>query len=95
MALAGYSYPVSFEDIPPLSTVYPKLTKETLNDPFDPYPVSEHPPALDDICLYMHSSGEYILGINIYLFHVYSRVNLVPQSGSSIASHHIAMAKLP
>ncbi|KAF8901178.1 acetyl-CoA synthetase-like protein [Gymnopilus junonius] len=49
-------YNISFEEVPPLSEIFPKLGNETAADPFEPYPKAPRPP-LDNTALYLHSSG--------------------------------------
>ena len=56
LASCDASYPLSIEEVPSLSQIYPKLGHETLEDTFEPCP--EGPRAsMDDILLYLHSSG--------------------------------------
>ncbi|KAJ7095660.1 putative aminoadipate reductase [Mycena epipterygia] len=47
---------LTIEEIPLLAQIYPNLGVETQEDPFEPYPASAQP-SIDDICLYLHSSG--------------------------------------
>ena len=47
---------VSIEEVPPLLEIYPKLGHEKEEDPFEPYPAGPRP-SLDDVCVYLHSSG--------------------------------------
>lgn len=56
--LAGHdpSLIVSIEEVPPFHEIYPKLGREQEQDPFEPYPSGPRPP-LDDVCIYLHSSG--------------------------------------
>ncbi|EPQ57812.1 acetyl-CoA synthetase-like protein [Gloeophyllum trabeum ATCC 11539] len=50
-------YELHIEEIPTLSQAYPKLGEESAADPFVEYPPLEYEPAMDDVCLYLHSSG--------------------------------------
>ncbi|KAF8869423.1 putative aminoadipate reductase [Infundibulicybe gibba] len=45
------------EEVPPLNIIYPRIGAETAADPFKPYPPPPTRPSLDDIALYLHSSG--------------------------------------
>ncbi|KAF8878948.1 putative aminoadipate reductase [Infundibulicybe gibba] len=45
------------EEVPPLDVIYPRIGAETALDPFKPYPPPPTRPSLDDIALYLHSSG--------------------------------------
>ncbi|PPQ75729.1 hypothetical protein CVT24_002582 [Panaeolus cyanescens] len=45
------------EEMPPLDEIYPKLGRETAEDPFEPYPKAANKPPLDNVMLYLHSSG--------------------------------------
>jgi acyl-coenzyme A synthetase/AMP-(fatty) acid ligase len=47
---------LSIEEVPLLHEIYPKLGHEKEEDPFEPYPPGPRP-SLDDICIYIHSSG--------------------------------------
>ncbi|KAK7042179.1 Non-canonical non-ribosomal peptide synthetase FUB8 [Favolaschia claudopus] len=49
-------FQLTVEEIPSLGEIYPNLGVENSACVFQPYP-SQTPPQLDDICLYMHSSG--------------------------------------
>ncbi|KAJ7141641.1 hypothetical protein C8R46DRAFT_968667 [Mycena filopes] len=50
-------YRLSIEAIPSLLDVYPQLGGETAANSFEPYPAAAENPDLDDICMYLHSSG--------------------------------------
>ncbi|KAF8154567.1 hypothetical protein B0H34DRAFT_661311 [Crassisporium funariophilum] len=50
-------YELIIEEMPPLHEIYPKLGVERLTDPFEEYPKRAVRPPLDDIMLYLHSSG--------------------------------------
>lgn len=50
------SYPLTVEEIPPLAEIFPRLGNETVDDPFKPYPRAPRPP-LDNVIMYLHSSG--------------------------------------
>lgn len=50
-------YALSMEEIPTLAQIYPRLGCETVNDPFVLYPVPNPLRRLDDIVMYIHSSG--------------------------------------
>jgi acyl-coenzyme A synthetase/AMP-(fatty) acid ligase len=44
-------------EMPPVLEIYPKLGKETAQDPFEPYPKPAVRPDANDAVLYLHSSG--------------------------------------
>ena len=48
---------LSVEEIPTLAQCYPYLGRETYNDTFVPYPALQRPQGMDDVILYIHSSG--------------------------------------
>ncbi|KAJ7718257.1 putative aminoadipate reductase [Mycena metata] len=50
-------YELSIEEIPLLEQLYPHLGHETTQDGFVPYPSPTVKPALDDVAMYLHSSG--------------------------------------
>ncbi|KAJ7731258.1 acetyl-CoA synthetase-like protein [Mycena metata] len=50
-------YPLSLEEIPLLGQIYPHLGHETTEDPFVPYPGPKMRTALDEVAMYVHSSG--------------------------------------
>lgn len=50
-------YTLSIEEIPTLAQIFPRLGSEVVNDPFVPYPAPNPLRALDDIVMYIHSSG--------------------------------------
>ncbi|KAJ3509565.1 hypothetical protein NLJ89_g5155 [Agrocybe chaxingu] len=54
--LAADSYEISIEEAPPLLEIFPKLGHEKEEDPWEPYPSAPRPP-LDDVLVYLHSSG--------------------------------------
>ncbi|KAJ3503559.1 hypothetical protein NLJ89_g8377 [Agrocybe chaxingu] len=54
--LASSLYELALEEMPPLLEIFPKLGYEKEEDPFQLYPGSSRPP-LDDILMYLHSSG--------------------------------------
>jgi acyl-coenzyme A synthetase/AMP-(fatty) acid ligase len=56
LASSDPDFVVSIEEVPPLLEIYPKLGHEKEEDPFEPYPAGPRP-SLDDICIYLHSSG--------------------------------------
>ncbi|KAJ3776028.1 putative aminoadipate reductase [Lentinula raphanica] len=51
----GSSYDVTFEEIPSLNNLYPKLARELPSDPFEEYPSMN--PGPDDTAIILHSSG--------------------------------------
>jgi acyl-coenzyme A synthetase/AMP-(fatty) acid ligase len=57
MSLTPTDFPFSIEEIPTLAQCYPYLGRETYNDTFVPYPASQKPQGMDDVILYIHSSG--------------------------------------
>ncbi|KAJ7360791.1 amp-CoA ligase [Mycena albidolilacea] len=48
---------LSIEEIPLLGQIYPHLGHETTEDTFVPYPDPEEKIGLDEVALYLHSSG--------------------------------------
>ncbi|KAJ7718234.1 putative aminoadipate reductase [Mycena metata] len=51
-------YELSIEEIPFLGQLYPHLGHETTEDAFVPYPSPTVKPALEDVAMYLHSSGK-------------------------------------
>ncbi|KAF4610095.1 hypothetical protein D9613_010628 [Agrocybe pediades] len=45
------------EEMPPIMEIYPKMGRETKDDPFEEYPKVAVRPPLDNTMLYLHSSG--------------------------------------
>ncbi|KDR77645.1 hypothetical protein GALMADRAFT_1326492 [Galerina marginata CBS 339.88] len=45
------------EEMPPFHEIYPKMGRETKDDPFEEYPKPAVRPHLDNVLLYLHSSG--------------------------------------
>lgn len=56
-SLIPADFPISIEEIPTLAQCYPHLGKETQKDIFVPYPTSQMRREMDDVVLYLHSSG--------------------------------------
>ncbi|KAJ7075616.1 putative aminoadipate reductase [Mycena belliarum] len=50
-------YKLSIEEIPLLGQIYPHLGRETVEDAFVPFPEPATKAALDNVALYLHSSG--------------------------------------
>ncbi|KAF7329341.1 Acetyl-CoA synthetase-like protein [Mycena kentingensis (nom. inval.)] len=57
VAQAEPAYPIVVEEMPTLAQMYPFLGRETPVDKFVPYPPLKSSPSLDDVVLYLHSSG--------------------------------------
>lgn len=55
--LEKINYPLTVVEMPPVRDIYPKMGKETKDDPFTEYPKASVRPDLDDVMLYLHSSG--------------------------------------
>ncbi|KAJ7731236.1 putative aminoadipate reductase [Mycena metata] len=55
--LSAKRYELSVEEIPLLGQLYPRLGHETAEDHFVAYPSSTVKPALDEVAMYLHSSG--------------------------------------
>ncbi|KAJ7484451.1 putative aminoadipate reductase [Mycena latifolia] len=51
------NFVLRIEEAPSLSQIYPNLGVETPICPFEPYTRPTNFPALNDVCLYLHSSG--------------------------------------
>ncbi|KAG6828273.1 putative NRPS-like protein biosynthetic cluster [Tricholoma furcatifolium] len=45
------------DEVPSFSSAYPRLGRESMEDPFERYPDPVQRPSLDDLCIYLHSSG--------------------------------------
>jgi acyl-CoA synthetase (AMP-forming)/AMP-acid ligase II len=56
-SLTPTDFPFSIEEIPTLAQCYPYLGRETYSDTFVPYPALQGPQGMDDVILYIHSSG--------------------------------------
>ncbi|KAJ7153103.1 putative aminoadipate reductase [Mycena crocata] len=56
-AQAEPDFSLRIDEVPSLSQVYPNLGVEAASCPFEPYMPSINVPALDDVCVYLHSSG--------------------------------------
>jgi hypothetical protein len=54
------TYELSVEEIPLLGQLYPHLGHETTEDAFVPYPDPTTRTSLDDIAMYLHSSGVFL-----------------------------------
>jgi len=50
------SYELVIEEVPSLHDVFPKLGVETKDDPFTPFKTN-YKPKLDEVAMYLHSSG--------------------------------------
>jgi acyl-coenzyme A synthetase/AMP-(fatty) acid ligase len=50
------SHELVIEEVPSLHDIFPKLGVETEHDPFTPF-VANSKPKLDEIAIYLHSSG--------------------------------------
>ncbi|KAL1718564.1 hypothetical protein EV715DRAFT_291172 [Schizophyllum commune] len=53
----GPEYTLEVDEVPVLDTVFPHLAREQEADAFEPYPEPSVGPKLDDMLLYLHSSG--------------------------------------
>ncbi|KAJ3731308.1 putative aminoadipate reductase [Lentinula guzmanii] len=62
-------FDVSFEEVPSLHELYPKLGAETIADPFQPYPTCPIPLSPHETAMYLHSSGSTGLPKAIPLSH--------------------------
>nr|F8P9P5.2 RecName: Full=Adenylate-forming reductase Nps11; AltName: Full=Benzoic acid reductase; AltName: Full=Nonribosomal peptide synthase-like enzyme 11; Short=NRPS-like [Serpula lacrymans var. lacrymans S7.9]ANX99775.1 benzoic acid reductase [Serpula lacrymans] len=51
------SFNFSFQDVPCLAHIYPKLGLETIDDPFEPFPARPSRPSASEVMMYLHSSG--------------------------------------
>jgi hypothetical protein len=54
------------EEIPLLGQIYPHLGQETTEDTFVPYPNPTIKIALDDVALYLHSSGWFTFTLHLF-----------------------------
>ena len=50
-------YELLIEELPALDVIFPRLGIEREEDPFIPYPTLETRPAISDVCMFLHSSG--------------------------------------
>ena len=50
------AYELIIEEVPTLRDIFPKLGVETKDDPFTPFK-TDYKPKLDEIAMYLHSSG--------------------------------------
>lgn len=50
-------FELAVEEMPPIREIYPKLGHETKDDPFQEYPKPPVRPPMDNVLLYLHSSG--------------------------------------
>ncbi|KAJ7886914.1 hypothetical protein B0H13DRAFT_1627703 [Mycena leptocephala] len=57
LSTTDHPYELSVEEIPLLGQLYPHLGHETTEDAFVPYPDPTTRTSLDDIAMYLHSSG--------------------------------------
>jgi acyl-CoA synthetase (AMP-forming)/AMP-acid ligase II len=55
-ALSDPNYVLQIDEVPAISTIFPKLGNEKVEDPFQEYPSGTRR-GLDDVLLYLHSSG--------------------------------------
>ncbi|KAI4521215.1 acetyl-CoA synthetase-like protein [Schizophyllum commune Loenen D] len=53
----GLEYALKVDEVPALDVVYPRLAREQVADDFKPYPKPSVESKLDDMLLYLHSSG--------------------------------------
>ncbi|KAJ6487136.1 putative aminoadipate reductase [Mycena vitilis] len=51
------AYELTIEEVPLLGQLYPRLGRETTEDTFVPYPSPSTPIELDNVLMYLHSSG--------------------------------------
>ncbi|KAJ7446336.1 putative aminoadipate reductase, partial [Mycena latifolia] len=51
------NFSLKIEELPSLAQIYPNLGSETADCAFEPYMAQSAPPSLDDLCIYLHSSG--------------------------------------
>jgi acyl-CoA synthetase (AMP-forming)/AMP-acid ligase II len=54
--LTDAPFGLTFEEMPSLPEIFPKLGHEKPSDPFRPYPIGPRP-SPEDILIYFHSSG--------------------------------------
>ncbi|KAF8054252.1 putative aminoadipate reductase [Lyophyllum atratum] len=57
LASSDPAFPLQIEEIPSLAEIYPKLGRETAQDPFERYPPPATRPPLSDTAMILHSSG--------------------------------------
>jgi acyl-coenzyme A synthetase/AMP-(fatty) acid ligase len=61
LSAADLPYDLSIDEIPLLGQLYPHLGEETSRDPFVPYPSPTVRTPLDDVVMYLHSSGSFFV----------------------------------
>lgn len=71
------SYDITFEEIPRLEQLFPKLGNETEKDSFVAYPAAASYPSLDDLVIILHSSGSTGLPKPIPFTHLFLLKNWV------------------
>ncbi|KAJ7636836.1 putative aminoadipate reductase [Roridomyces roridus] len=69
LSTVGTPYDLSVEEIPLLGQMYPHLGHETPQDEFFPYPVPATRTAVDEVAIYLHSSGSTGLPKSIPITH--------------------------
>ncbi|KAJ7470082.1 hypothetical protein B0H11DRAFT_2434130 [Mycena galericulata] len=67
IAAVDPNFALTIDEIPSLGHIYPSIGLETLDYPFHPYPTLIPRPSLDDIGLYMHSSGTSVAETRDYV----------------------------
>jgi acyl-coenzyme A synthetase/AMP-(fatty) acid ligase len=55
LAMAGYH--LDIEELPAFPDIYPRLTHETAADPFEPIPLPARDTFINEVVIYIHSSG--------------------------------------
>ncbi|KAG6810396.1 putative NRPS-like protein biosynthetic cluster [Tricholoma furcatifolium] len=70
LAADSPEFQLSIEEIPSLSTIYPKLGHETSEDSFEQYPPPATRPSLSDVAIILHSSGSTGFPKAIYQTHL-------------------------
>jgi long-subunit acyl-CoA synthetase (AMP-forming) len=83
--LTDPEFRLSIEEIPPLLEIYPNLGVETTSSLFQPYAAGAEKPSLDDICMYMHSSGT-TTGVPKPIAHTHRTIIQFARFGVSVIS---------
>jgi hypothetical protein len=58
--LSEENHPLSLEEFPTLHDIYPRLGRETAADPFEPIAMPPSETFLDEVMVYIHSSGSTV-----------------------------------
>jgi hypothetical protein len=63
--LSEENHPLSLEEFPTLHDIYPRLGRETAADPFEPIAMPPRETFLDEVMVYIHSSGSTVRSLSL------------------------------